>query len=592
MNFNSRNEKNRCIKFSALLIIVFCFLVPIVQLFIGFNDGIEDINDDKIPKAHTISKDNYQPILNEAKQSLGNITAYNITAEPTYGIGFNWITGYSSELDETLDDAVEGALNLTYKGMSFVETLNPAIVDNLNENITDRREISVKLNESISFQLNTSQQMSGGEYIEDFLVYCTILYPARLMELWVQENGSSIVQQVDEGNYSIYYDIQFVRFEYKNFFGVGDPFKNFTLYFIWEYNLSLVVWDLSQKADPDLNLLLTEQEQVITPEFNYQFILEGLQFNPENYTDPLQELQEINFFLNISLPNKEELDFKELKINGVVEPIGNHKGLNNSINVGDKFNANYSQFSLDFECNYTVRFEYSVGKTWAIDRLVSGRNVRERIYIPSLVSGPSNIYLKYATIFESTISIDQVISNISLFERNLVYYDANVSEYEAPTQYSLIFTENATKKKGLEIKIPYMIKGETCPFVFRYRTTKNLRIKITDNINMPLANFKLEIYYYGLLYGTYISNDKIQPMAQLITDGNGEVIIHNVPNGNYTLIVYQNNQKLVETSVSAYVEINYVATDIQHFPLLFIIFGVLSGSLVIIGLVIYKKNKR
>jgi hypothetical protein len=431
--------------------------------------------------------------------------------------------------------------------------------------------------------------------MEGFLIYGPRLYPCSALELYVKENGSSIVNKIDDGNFSINQDINFARFNYNETFG-GVEFKNFSMYIIWEYNITITKenWELTQYEETDSELHLTQQEQEIEPKFNYFFNLDAKRFNYSNFAliEPKVGAGDVNFNLTVNLPDKDLLEKTALLLNGQSEIIASFTNPDNSVNTGDNFHGNNSVFSLDFECNFTVRFEHAVDKAWAIDRLVFGRNTRERIYLPSIVSGPDYIYLKFAAIFESTISIDQVLSNTSLFERNLVYHDANVSEFEAPTQNSLIFTENSTKKKGLEIILPYMLKGETSPFIFKYVTTRNLRIKITDSINMPLMNFEVEIYYYGVIYGTYISVENTQPLAPTITNENGEVLIRNVPNGNYTLIVYQNDVPLLETSVSAYVEINYINTEIPHFPLLIIIFCVFNVIFIVLGFVIYIKNKR
>ena len=112
----------------------------------------------------------------------------------------------------------------------------------------------------------------------------------------------------------------------------------------------------------------------------------------------------MNFNLNVNLPDKDLLNKTKLLINSQSETITNFLNPDNSMHTGDNFKGNNSEFSLDFNCNFTIKFELAVDKNWAIDRLVSGRNTRERIYIPTISEGPSYIYLKYAAIFENTIS--------------------------------------------------------------------------------------------------------------------------------------------------------------------------------------------
>jgi len=236
-----------------------------------------------------------------------------------------------------------------------------------------------------------------------------------------------------------------------------------------------------------------------------------------------------------------------------------------------------------------------VDETWAIDRLYEDNDIRERIYFPYIVSGPQRIYIKYVKVIEETISFDQVTSYSSLFGRATFYEEVNVTELEEDIKNSLVFSENATKRAGIKLTLPYMIRGEIKteinPIMINYETEHNLRIIITDNIRMPIAGLDVKIYYYGELYGTYISLDKNQPIGPQITDENGEILVKNVPNGNYTIKIYQNEVLIKEAEVSAYLEVNYVATPIIHFPLVIMIFGSISGTIFIIGLIIYRKQK-
>ncbi len=546
---------------------------------IGTNLILKDYDlDNKIPKIQGFSKNDYNEILEQEEHGLGNITITNITFDAGFGKGFDAHDKYYTLLDD-----IGTGLNITHKEIIFLNTTSIAIVDNLNENITERREITVRLNETLSVQYNTSI----GD-VEGFLIYSPLLFNCRLMELWEKVNGTSDVNKVNEVDYSMDNDINFLKFEYDDYF--GTEFKNFSMYLIWEYDLTIDSWELYQYPDSELSLLIINQEQTIYPKYNYHFDLNGMRFNTS--TSEIIGAHELKVKLKINLPDMELVWNHELTFNGVlVGDINDYINPDGSMNVGDYFTANNTRFNLDFQCNFTVRFYNAVDKTWAIDRLIRGNNVRERIYFPTIVSGPTSIYLKYITIFESTISIDQVISNTTLFERNLPYFDANVSLLEEDIRDSIIFTENATKKKGLEIKLPYLIKGEICPCIFEYTTTRNLKIKITDNIYMPIANLEVKIYYYGIIFGTYISNEKTQPISPTITNENGEILVKNVPNGNYTIKIFQNNELLMETSVSSYIDINYVVTNIPHFPLLILIFGIFSCIPFFIGLIYYNKYK-
>ena len=255
--------------------------------------------------------------------------------------------------------------------------------------------------------------------------------------------------------------------------------------------------------------------------------------------------------------------------------------------------TNRTYFELEFTAPFVIEFVDPVDYTWAIDRLVEDQDIRERIYFPKIISGPSRIILKHLKIFEETVSFEQVISASSLFIRPVLYVEINVSEYEEDLRNSLIFHEFATKRQGIKITLPYMIQGEICPTIIKYETTNDLKIVVTDNIGMPLGNYEVRLYYYGEKFGTYISEDDHQPLGPLITNEFGEVLIKDVPNGNYTAKIFPKDSEnmVLETEVSVFVDINYVKTSVIHFPILILIFGGIAGIILILGLKIYPKRE-
>ena len=157
----------------------------------------------------------------------------------------------------------------------------------------------------------------------------------------------------------------------------------------------------------------------------------------------------------------------------------------------------------------------------------------------------------------------------------------------------MIFNENATKRQGIQITLPFLLKGEICPFTFKYEVDKDLKVIITDSIRMPVVGLDVVVYYYGEKYGTYISKEKNQPIGPTITDENGEILVENVPNGNYTIKIYDpiTEELIYEAEVSAFTEINYVITPIFHFPLIVLIFSLGSLSIFGLGYKIFKKQK-
>ena len=357
------------------------------------------------------------------------------------------------------------------------------------------------------------------------------------------------------------------------------------MYIIFEYDLTPNSWELSQISEEPLTI--TQQEQNFSPSFYYNFTLTGTKFT-NNVTIPYILADNLVVELLIDPLDKDLFFDQSLKIND--QNIADFLLLDNKINV--TISADAKLFSLKFTANFTLRFEAPVSYSWAIDRLIGDRNIRQRIYFPSLIAGPEHIFLKGITLIESTIISDQVTKNNSLFERPVNYFDVVELVTQETVENSLIFTDNAVKRKGLKITVPYLIVGETNPCIVDYTTTSDLNLIITDNTRMPLVGYRVELRYFGKKYGTYISNDVVQPMSAIYSDENGVALIENVPNGNYTVRIYQGNTLVFETLVNTFSEVNYIITDIIHFPVWILIFGGICGILFLIGIVFYINNMK
>jgi len=524
-----------------------------------------------VPELGAFSEEDYTPIINDPEQGLGNITITQFSFDEE-GI-FNQPVNYSN----LVDDLSSGALNITYLETRYIQTTEIAQFNNLDDSFPESNKITVLINESISVQFNTSIENSEG-----YLIYSSVLYPRVLNQVLVKNSSSAIIEELNEGDYTIDSDDYFV-FNYQNFF--STTFHNFSIYFIFEYTLTLELWDLTQ--NPKDVLLLTQQTQTFSPSFYYNFTLFGTKITGNLIIPPVLA---DNLVLDIIVnPLDKDLFFDHiLEINNQtkIDFLEPDKKINVTISADAKF------FSLKFSVNFTFMFEDSVDFSWAIDRLIGGRNIRERIYFPSLISGPKHIFLKDITLLESTIIVDQIISNSSLFGRNVNVYDEIISITQETIENSLIFTKNAVKRKGLKLSIPYMIVGETNPCSLKYSATNDLKLVITDSIRMPLVRYRIELNYYGKDYGTYISNDFNQPMAYAYSDENGEILIENVPNGNYTVKVFQGTNPITEFQINTFREVNYLITDVFHFPLWILIFGGINGILILLGLILYFNYKK
>lgn len=554
----NRNYKVIYIRICLIVLLIILLLIPL-SLGDIINNSDSSIYNPNL-EISVFSKDDYNPILTQEKQGLGNISVYDIDFSELE-MGFY---NYSVLYPDITEDYNLGFLNMTQLNMQFVETFEPAITDNLNEEIEDNDIIRVRLNESLFVEYNN---LSKG-----YVVYHPRLNPSILSEFYV-DNETDLFELDNEIDYTIDNN-GFVIFDYEDYFqGSG---RNFTIYFMWEYDFRVEVWSLTQQTEP--KLIMNEIQQNFTVNFNYYFSLIGRKFG-ETIQEKNRAINNLYIALTVNLPDRDLLSDHVLLINNNSVNINDHLDTNNSINIllSDLFTPNWSIVSLDFTSMFTLKFVDPVGKTWGIDRLIAMRNKRQRIYFPSLIAGPRHIYLMDVSFYEYTIHIDQILDAYSLFERTVEKFYLNAS---------------VTGIEGIEVIIPYMILGETCPFVINYVSFQTLTIVITDNIKMPLVGARVEVYYFGQLYGTYISKDTVQPLAPGTTNENGELILNYVPHGNYSIRVYYNEIFLKEAMASTANNINYIYTDYPHFPLWMMLFGTINGIILILGVIFYIKSKK
>ncbi len=554
-----RNYVNLSIKILLIFLIFSHVLIPLVLGSNSFNSTSQIYNPElEISK---FSKDDYKAILNEEKQALGNITINDIDFNELE-IDFS-IENTSYPL--IWEDIKSGALNITQINMQFLNTSEPAIVDNMNENIEDNNILKVILNESLMVELNSPTL--------GYLIYHSRLVPCRLLQFFV-DNGTNVFELNNETDYSKDND-DFIIFNYEDFFK-NWPSSEFKMYLIWEYELSIDEWQLNQNLSNDL--IIQDQIQNFTVEYHYYFVLTGKKYNLSVF-NPIIFADNIDVALTVNLPDRYLLSDHILELNNQFININDYLNSNKTIDISltEHFSADQSKFSLNFTTSFTFQFIKPLRKTWAIDRLIEEIDIRERIYFPSLIQGPQHIYLKNLSFYEPTIYFEQVLKNSSLFNRNSPYFYLNTS---------------LTGKVGILVKVPYLVVGETCPFIIKYRSTQTLRLIITDNIKMPLVGAYVEVYYYGQKYGTYISTEEIQPITPGNTNENGRITLSAVPYGNYTIRVYHNRIFLKESTASTYNEYNYIYTTYPHFPLWIIIFGGINGIILIFGLIFYLKNKK
>ncbi|MFX1273516.1 MAG: hypothetical protein ACFFBP_20970 [Promethearchaeota archaeon] len=571
-------------KSAKIFVIILVINLSLPIFFININNSLLfDTNPENggiiLPKTQIFQKKDYEPIIYAYDNGLGNITVNDMEFSDLE-LGFYL---YNPKYPLLFDDYNNSALNMTLTGMEFINTLEPAIHDNINPDIVKREIITVQLNETLNITYVSSVPNSEG-----YIIYGPRLAPCHLSELYVKEAGASGSPiKVDEVNYSID-ENNFLYFNYENYF-MGSPPPNFYINIIWDYNISVDNWNLDRHYEG--NIPITEQEQSFERKFEYKLNLLCYKFGA-NIDQIILGDDKIKANLTLNLPDKELLSNHTIEIGETINDIADHLNLDKSIHT-DLIQGNNTRVLLNFTAIFTVKFINPVENTWAIDRLVGGNNIRERIYLPTISSGPEHICIYDLEIFERTITSEQVLATSILFDspfkRNLLYSDANVSDWEDEPTF---LTDNDRESRGINITLPFLIKNEICPFIIKYSATENLTVRILDNIGMPLVGLDVVVNYYGKPFGTYISNNRIQPISTQSTDINAEFIIDNVPNGEYLIQIYMFGIYQGEYTINSYADVNYIKTSIVHFPLWILIFGLINLSVLALGYKFYKNKKK
>jgi hypothetical protein len=562
----SNKTWNKVISYKKTFLLISVILLILISIIsTNFNNLLKNNQNqmyiqEKDLNINDFTKDNYTEILTTPKHGLGNITIDDINFN-TLPPGFLNQNVYHPLI---IDDLISGALTINVISMEFINSTSPAIIDNLDPDITDDVTTRVTLNETVHVEYDNSTAK--------YLIYKSRFAQISLLDFYVN-NGTVINKLTENIDYTID-GRQYIVFYYEEYFQEGNN-DSFDMYIVWEKVIPFGDWKIEQLQNQNLEIIEAEQE--IVAEFQYSFYLIA-RFYIEESIDPIPiDFWDVAFTVNPL--DKEKFNDHELMLKGSEVNIGTHLNPDKSIKVllSDQFTPNNSTFSLNFTCTYSLKFEEPVGYSWAIDRLIAQREIREKIYFSTLVSGPEHIYLKNVEFFEPSLYVEEVLDTYSLFNRDVLFGDANAS---------------GSNRLGINVTIPFLFVSETCPFSIKYSTFHKLKIAITDNIKMPLVGADIEVFHFGVKYGTYISNTTSQPIIPTKSDGNGLIILYNVPRGNYTVRVYWRGKFVKEASVSTYKEINYVSTNVVHFPLWILIFGGINGIILILGVIFYLRYKK
>ncbi|TFG00362.1 MAG: hypothetical protein EU541_02480 [Promethearchaeota archaeon] len=548
----TKMNKKRCV-FSILILSLIIFQ-SVVLLYTQINkQAISNHDPNTSLQSQTFSEDDYNSILQEARSGLGTISILNISFTEK---GF---INYTSEFPNLDNDITQEALNVSFLGTRFNKSLLNASRNYLKENYIDQNILSIYINESLEVVFDNDSDTIDG--LCGYMVYLPRLTPIEIEKVFVNNT------ELEDEDYSI--ENEYIKFNYLNY--GGNLVGHFSMDIFYSYNITLIEWRIAQLNEEDI--VLKEKSQNISADYNYRFKLNALKYiGAFPFLRAVADNLEVSF--QVSPFDMENLtDFKLTLKGEEVSNISDYIDYRNDIKISlsDSFRGD-SVFLFEFSTNFTVKFLKPVGYTWAIDRLVGESDTRERIYFPSVINGPQHIVVQFS-IEEPSITSLQVKDFYSQFGRS-------VNLFSDPEGF-------------INITTPRLIKGEeACPFMIKYRAEKSLKLIITDTLNMPLIGVEVRIYYQGKLFGTYISQETVQPIGPLSTNQNGEISIKNIPIGNYTIKVYQYGMHQATRIVSTESNVHYIKTDIIHIPVLIIIFGSISAIIFILGILLYLRNNK
>ncbi len=558
-NFTMKNKTNlkQC---SLSLIFLSLILFQSVLIISAQTSNTMQLNNTSnyTLKAQNFEKDDYSSILRKVKSGLGSVSVLNFSFHEK---GF---VNYSSQFPDLEDDISQEGLNVSYLGTIFNKTISNASRNYLNDEYIDQNTLSIMIKESIEVAFDNNSDSNG---LSGYILYLPRLYPIEIEKIYV--NNSLL----DESEYSIEMvdnSYQFIKFNYYDKFGEMIN-GHFSLDFLFSYILTLESWEITQLNSKDL--LVQNETQNVRADYKYSFEINGKKYTGNRPSISTNEASNLTLSLQVSPFDMAQLINLSLSLNGdLVSDISNYL-FNDNINIslGDSFTANGSTFILNFSSDFEIKFLEAVGNFWAIDRLARDADIRQRIYFPSVVDGPKHLLIKF-TIDEPSIGGLQYRNHQSQFDRSF-------GVFRSPQGI-------------INITTPALIRGElACPFIIKYQVEKSLKLVVTDNLNMPLIGVDVIVLYYDRPFGTYISKSSTQPIAPLSTDQNGEIILKNLPNGNYTIQIYRNGNLRAIQIVSTNTEEHYIKTNILHIPVVIMVFGGISTITLVIGIILYLRNK-
>jgi hypothetical protein len=498
----------------------------------------------------------YIPINPTGHAPIGNITLISITK-----LGVAQTAILASAI-------AENRISFTYLGYKFLGVQKVASNETMNW-ASNQGYMTIRVNETARF-------IYWYNYTQKEVSLISELKGGIIREVTV--NGTQIpLENITTFNGGFFY----------NFSDYYKLNRNGTLNmgFVFDYNLTISNWLLSQHDMTSLlgKTYLTKKSQIIDAYYNYSLSpgASGLNMTGK-FIINLPDVTKLNqTSINMSIYSG---DIHSPSISSYYTSYTKHA--NYSIEFTD--NANGTKYAINFKTNFTIEFKNPAEPNlWSRESLYQNRDIRKREYELKIVEGPSTIPVSLFYFNESTIPYDDGIILTSELGRPVSNMNMNYTSSAAgPVGTTFQFV------KISETNYYYLVYGETDRISLYYKSKYTLNLVIADKAQIPIQNVKLVVYYQDVPYGSVITSTEVYQLAPQYTDSLGQVVINEVPYGNFTLGVYYYNNFIQNISASSSISLNFLVTEIPHFPTWIIIYASISLVFVLSGLKIYKKNSR
>lgn len=517
------------------------------------------------PQEQVASGTAVKRIDTEGKNPLGEIRMHSLLEMPQGDFGPT----------ETIQSLFDNHLNASMEyvnGKPFVliSTVKPATVETKTTfGASDIYNMTIRLNETVVWKYNNT--------ISHFVIgYRPKMQMATLVNMFL--NGTLLnptqyfvnTSYVDgeEGN-NFFYD----------FTAQYNTNPNGTLRITYQYDTDIIVnaWRLSS---PAVKNYLNSSEQTFAQKYDLNISIGNPNKQMNLTADFNVTLPDVNYIFNVSYNSFEgrtPREFLEYLLRNKIYTLKN-------VNLTSPRSIDFS-----FNANFTVKVLDATDQFWCEDRLIRHLNVRERDYKISIINGPPTLFFTQFSINETGIYYPEFTAQgrvvRSALGRSVVVENMNKSTGRKG---------NITYYDGINIDLGsgyYLVTGEVDLITVRYDASRILSMIITDSISTPLSGYKVQVFLAQKPFGSRVSIYDPVPFPTLTTDTNGQVAIHHVPTGNFTVQILDPSGKIIENqTVSSLMTVNSVHTSVVHFPTVILVYSGVFAAILMIGIVIYRKN--